>query len=444
MVPSKTKIDSSWHDAFTRSLVNSGSENEEQRKNSFRSFLRWGFPKRSDEEWKYTNLKHLEQIGVEDSVGGKPKTLSPEEQKRLQGVLDDLQERLSLPKEENWELLTLVEGSSQLTPNTTTSFKTDLSAGWEPRPSRQAQDGLDHLHDAFSKEKSVLRVSSHQKETTQRFVVLDITGLRTGHSFSTSHLQIEVGKGATAEIIWLQCDLSESPALRQTRLDISLEETAHLKILNIQDVQSGGTLINRCHAAVNTQALFQNLVASFSSGVVRNDLSVLLTQPGAECQIDGFYGSRQGGHIDNHTEVVHEEGNTESRQVYKGLLTEKGRGVFNGRVCIREGADGSSAHQLNKNVLLHPDAQIDTKPELQIDADDVSCSHGATVGTLSPEEVFYLRSRGLSAGQARELMASGFAAEIVQRDFPARFRSSYLSWLNEFLNRTEIANNGNL
>ena len=149
--------------------------------------------------------------------------------------------------------------------------------------------------------------------------------------------------------------------------------------------------------------------------LVRYGIDVSLDGPGAEVVLNGLYVARGRQHVDFHTRVDHREPGGRSEQVYKGLLDGRGRGVFNGRVLVHRDAQHSDASQSNHNLLLSPDAEIDTKPQLEIFADDVKCSHGATVGQLDERAIHYVRSRGLGADAARALLTFGFAEDVLAR-----------------------------
>ena len=149
--------------------------------------------------------------------------------------------------------------------------------------------------------------------------------------------------------------------------------------------------------------------------LVRYGIDVSLDGPGAEVALNGLYVARGRQHVDFHTRVDHREPGGRSEQVYKGLLDGRGRGVFNGRVLVHRDAQHSDASQSNHNLLLSPDAEIDTKPQLEIFADDVKCSHGATVGQLDERAIHYVRSRGLGAEAARALLTFGFAEDVLAR-----------------------------
>jgi Fe-S cluster assembly protein SufD len=136
---------------------------------------------------------------------------------------------------------------------------------------------------------------------------------------------------------------------------------------------------------------------------------------GAECWVDGLYIVGDEQHADTHSVIDHKQPHCTSHQLYKGILDGKSRAVFNGKVFVRHGALGTDANQTNKNLLLSNDAQVDTKPQLEIDADDVKCTHGAAIGQLDEDELFYLQSRGIHSDLARNLLTYGFAEEVIAK-----------------------------
>jgi len=149
--------------------------------------------------------------------------------------------------------------------------------------------------------------------------------------------------------------------------------------------------------------------------LVRNDANAYLGGKGIECTLNGVYLGNDKQLIDNHTEIDHAMPHCNSHEIYKGILDGHSRGVFNGKIFVREDAQKTDAKQTNQTLLLSPTAQIDTKPQLEIFADDVKCTHGATIGQLSDEALFYLRARGISKNNARALLTYAFASDIVSR-----------------------------
>jgi Fe-S cluster assembly protein SufD len=149
--------------------------------------------------------------------------------------------------------------------------------------------------------------------------------------------------------------------------------------------------------------------------ITRNDINAALGAEGCECTLNGLYLATGQQLIDNHTFIDHAQPNCASHELYKGILDGKGKGVFNGKILVRQDAQKTDAKQTNKTLLLSDDATINTKPQLEIYADDVKCTHGATVGQLDDESIFYLRSRGIGLQEARQLLTFAFANDIINR-----------------------------
>jgi Fe-S cluster assembly protein SufD len=162
-------------------------------------------------------------------------------------------------------------------------------------------------------------------------------------------------------------------------------------------------------------SVFSTHAINLGSRIARNDSNAVLAASGIECTLNGLYMGRGNQLIDNHTYIDHAMPHCASHEVYKGILDGKARGVFNGKILVRQDAQKTDAKQTNKTLLLSDDAQINTKPQLEIYADDVKCTHGATVGQLSAEALFYLRARGIPLAEARSLLTYAFAADIVGR-----------------------------
>ena len=166
---------------------------------------------------------------------------------------------------------------------------------------------------------------------------------------------------------------------------------------------------------------------------MRNEIHAVLNGNGADCNLYGAYAGRGSQHIDTTTFVDHAAPECTSREVYKGALDDNARGVFQGKILVRKGAQKTDGHQLNKALLLSEGAEIDSKPELEIYADDVKCSHGATSGELDEEQLFYLRARGIDEAEARDLLVAAFLEDsldvIGDEDRREAFRKIILNWL---------------
>jgi Fe-S cluster assembly protein SufD len=186
-------------------------------------------------------------------------------------------------------------------------------------------------------------------------------------------------------------------------------------------------------AALGRSANFSSHSISLGGALVRNDANAILSE-GTEATLNGLYIVNGTQHIDNHTILDHAKPHGASHEMYKGILDGRATAVFNGRIIVRKDAQKTDSKQTNKNLVLSDNAVINTKPELQIHADDVRCTHGATIGQLDSEALFYLQSRGISKSDARNLLTYAFAQDIIDRIKGQPLRESLERMLFEKLN----------
>ena len=172
-------------------------------------------------------------------------------------------------------------------------------------------------------------------------------------------------------------------------------------------------------ARLGRGSVFSSHNISLGGGIVRNDISAVLDGEGGEATLNGLYLADGDRLVDNHTVIDHAKAHCPSHELYKGVLGGKARAVFNGKIFVREDAQKTNAKQTNKALLLSDDAQINTKPQLEIFADDVKCTHGAAIGQLDEDALFYLRARGIGRIDARDLLIRAFAGEVLQQVEPA-------------------------
>ena len=195
--------------------------------------------------------------------------------------------------------------------------------------------------------------------------------------------------------------------------EIVLGEGARLTHVTLTEESEAATHTGFTAVQQARDSRYHALSVSLAGRLVRHDTWVNLNESGAECQLDGLFIGDARRHIDQHLHVEHAAPHTTSRQTWRGIAAGRGRGIFDARVVVQPGAQKADALQSSRNLLLSPYAEIDVKPQLEIYADDVKCGHGATVGQLDDAQVFYLRSRGISADDARALLLRGFAAEAL-------------------------------
>jgi Fe-S cluster assembly protein SufD len=194
--------------------------------------------------------------------------------------------------------------------------------------------------------------------------------------------------------------LGENAVIDHYKLNRESEQAYHLATMQVQ---------------LERSANFSSHSVTLGGGIVRNDVNAYLGGEGITCTLNGVYLANGRRLVDNHTTIDHAMPHCESHEFYKGILDDRAHGVFNGKIYVRQDAQKTDAKQTNQTLLLSKEATINTKPQLEIFADDVKCTHGATVGQLSEEAVFYLRSRGIGAAEARALLIYAFASDIVSR-----------------------------
>ena len=228
-------------------------------------------------------------------------------------------------------------------------------------------------------------------------------------SFHARHL-IAMGAGTVATVV--ESHIGEGTYFSNGVLEISVNGGA---VLNHYKLQNEGSEV--FHVATNLVrladgAVYDNFVLQVGAKLARNEIRAVLGER-VECRLNGAYLAGGEQHIDNTTFIDHAAPNSSSREVYKGVLDESARGVFQGKILVRQGSQKTDGHQLNKTLLLSPGTEIDTKPELEIYADDVKCSHGATTGELEEEPLFYLRARGIDPERARAMLVAAFVGEAL-------------------------------
>src|SRR5262249_16847744 len=195
--------------------------------------------------------------------------------------------------------------------------------------------------------------------------------------------------------------------------EVVVGERAIVNHYKVQDESDASYHIATVQAVAGRDSRLHAHSVGFGGALVRNDVIVTLAGEGGECSLNGLYVADGSRLVDNHTAIHHATPHCDSREVYKGVLTGHARAVFNGKIIVRPDAQKTDAKQTNKALLLSGDAQINTKPQLEIFANDVKCTHGAAIGQLDEDSLFYLRARGIAEGDARTLLIHAFASDVL-------------------------------
>lgn len=382
------------------------------REMAFAYFTENGFPAPPNEEWKYTNVAPItrEDWSVAPVLAGAPSTLTDfvfdESQTSVlvftNGSFDKSASNLNAIKD-----VAVLSFSEVINDEKFAGvFKSKLGSLVDFE-----KNGFTALNTAFIGEGAFLFIPKSAKiEAPIQFLFLTDEG-----KVSFPRILVVAESFAEATIIETYNRSDETKYLTNAVIEISLADEAKIKHSRVQRESHEAFHVGATGAETGRGAVYDATNITLGGKLSRHDISVKFNAEGGEAFVDGLYLVSDDQHADTHSVIDHQLPNCASHQTYKGIVDGKARAVFNGKVFVRENARGTDARQSNKNLLLSNDARVDTKPQLEIFNDDVKCSHGATVGQLEEEELFYLLSRGLNESLARNLLTYGFAEEIVNK-----------------------------
>jgi Fe-S cluster assembly protein SufD len=346
------------------------------RERAFARFSELGFPTTRDEEWRFTNVAPIARTSFRYCSAGmlvlKPPEvaeLPEEEYKRHLG------QHAAFDRSAFTALNTAFASSSVALKVPRGVFEKPVDITYEA--SSGAARGSNPAAPAIHPRTLIIVAPGAQCTIVETYK-------GEGHYFTNAVTEIVAGDGAVIDHYKVE---RESP------------EAFHIATMQV---------------ALGRSANFTTHNISLGGALVRNDIGVTLSE-GAEATVNGLYLVNGTQHVDNHTVIDHAKPHGTSHELYKGILDGHSSAVFNGRIIVRKDAQKTDSKQTNKNLVLSDDAVIDTKPELQIFADDVRCTHGATIGQLDAESLFYLQSRGIGKAQARSLLTQAFAQDIIDR-----------------------------
>ena len=259
-------------------------------------------------------------------------------------------------------------------------------------------------------------VCIHSNKNTVAERPYHIINITTGNNTITQSRNLFIAEAhSSVKIIESFVNIDGSENFINNVSEIFVGENAHLEYNKIQDKEEDNYSISTEHVYQSVNSNFTINTAIFNGALVRNNLTIEVDASNCETNLNGLYLGQNKDHIDNHTVVDHLKPHCNSNEVYKGILDNESTGVFNGKVYVRRDAQITNAFQQNNNILLSDTANINSKPELEIYADDVKCSHGSTTGQIDDEAIFYLQSRGLSRRSAINLMINAFAKDALAK-----------------------------
>jgi len=253
------------------------------------------------------------------------------------------------------------------------------------------------------------------KIVDQPFLIYHITDSTKGNTLQHSRNVFIFEKGSQANIVEYYSGRGEHASFTNTSTEILVKENAIVTLHKIQDEANQSVHVDNTHVRQAKHSVFSAFTISLNGDMLRNNLSISLDDEHIEANMYGLTLLDNKQHVDHHTIVDHRKPNCVSNELYKCILDDQSVGVFNGKIYVRPNAQKTNAFQSNKNILLSDDATINTKPQLEIWADDVKCSHGATTGQLDEEQLFYLRARGLGKETAKKMLLYAFALDVLEK-----------------------------
>jgi Fe-S cluster assembly protein SufD len=382
------------------------------RKSAMDQVVRQGMPTTRHEAWKYTDVKKYLNRLIADSSEDALANVSEE---MLAGFgFDGL----------DCHLMVVVDGKVSHALSKLASMPAGVRIESVARMLVEEPDLIEphlhahHLSGAFAALNSAMMTDGVYLDVPDGVVVekpVHLLLLSTEGSEAPQHIRnlIIAGEYSQATVIEHHVSTGKSAAFINTATDVEIHAGGRVEHYKLQQSDEGEVNIGSVRAHQHRDSYYHSHSVAFGAALSRRDIHVEMNGEGAECALNGLYlvGGRQ--HVDHHTRIDHVRPNCRSRESYKGVIDGRARAVFNGKVIVHKGADKTDSAQSNANLLLSDKAEIDTKPDLEIYADDVKCAHGATVGQLDMNQLFYLRSRGLSEAEARNVLMFAFADEVL-------------------------------
>jgi Fe-S cluster assembly protein SufD len=386
------------------------------RESAMDRFESLGFPKISDEEWKYTNLAQLDKARFVPTTS-------------LSNISAAEVTRFSYPETADSELV-LVNGILRADLSRTSKLDdivvldlfdavadarySKVVRNYLARNANYHDKGLTALNTAFLQSGAFVLIPRNVRVETPLQITL-IADSTQNSSANFPRVLVVVEENSSAKIIENYVSNSEAGYFTNSVVEVVVQDGARLEHSRLQRESSQAFHVGTTSVELGRGSSYNSTAINLGAKLARHDVSVVMNDEGAECWVDGLYVVGENQHSDTHSVIDHKQPYCNSHQLYKGILDANGRAVFNGKVFVREGAQKTDAMQTNKNLLLSPQARVDTKPQLEIYADDVKCAHGAAIGQLDQDQLFYLEARGINPELGKSLLTYGFAEEVIEK-----------------------------
>jgi Fe-S cluster assembly protein SufD len=390
-------------------------------------FLELGFPTRTQEEWRFTNVGPIARIAWDLAATSE----TAESRDRLSEAGSKITERL-FPDMPGKKLI-FVDGRFSKELSSKESSPVQAAQGIRTlsiyeavrstlpvvmqslaRYARYDENPFAALNTAFLYDGAVIIAPPRTIEPEPIYIVYVSTGSKP-NVMTHPRTLVVAQRDSQVKLIEHYITLGSATCFTNAVTEIVLEESASVEHCKIQEesLQTYHVAMIQAQQARNSRLLSHSI--SIGGLLARNNINCVLDGEHLESTLNGLYLGRENQIVDHHTAIFHNKPNCNSHEYYHGILDGHSQGVFNGKIFVRPEAQKTDAKQTNRNLLLSDEATVDTKPQLEIFADDVKCTHGATIGQLDQESIFYLRARGIGLETARKMLLHAFASEIVNR-----------------------------
>jgi Fe-S cluster assembly protein SufD len=377
-------------------------------------FAALGFPTLEDEEWRFTSVAPLARAPFR--LAG-PQAVTPERLERVALRTGPGSRLVFVNGRYVPELSSVGHLPDGVILGSLAAALRDHPEQVEPHLARHADyedQAFTALNTAFLHDGAFL-VVPRGKVVEEPIQLLFVATAPAGPAVAHPRALIVLGTSSQARVVEGYAGLGEGVTFTNAVTEVVAGENATLDHYKVQREGRQTFHVHTLQVHQSRSSTFANHAVTLGGSLVRNEINAVLAAEGCSCTLNGLYLASGRQHVDNHTVIDHALPHCESHELYKGILDGQAHGVFNGKIYVRQDAQKTDAKQTNQTLLLSADATINTKPQLEIFADDVKCTHGATVGQLDAEAVFYLRSRGLGREQARRLLTFAFANDIIGR-----------------------------
>lgn len=277
-------------------------------------------------------------------------------------------------------------------------------------------------------------VCVHVAKNTVIDSIIEIVHVCTASYAGFTRHHVSIGEHAQAKVVLTYASEATNECFSHVHTSIEVGKQAHVNVEKVQMESSEMFSFSDEEIWQDADSVFQINTLTLDGNLVRNDLHIQVQGEHAETHLNSMYMLNGQQHVANYTTVDHQVPNCESHELYKGIMDDKSVAVFNGKVFVRKNAQKTNAYQSNANVLMSEDASVNSKPELEIYADDVKCSHGSTTGQLDDEAIFYLRARGLSEKSAKQLMLTAFISDVLNKITIPAVKAKVFKTINERFN----------